>query len=137
MKRVLPVVIAALLPIAFVTGYLARGGSATSALRSAESPVTPGEKSAEVGFRRDMSVHHSQAVDMAERMQTRTTNPAIRILIADIVLTQQNQIDPGMASRADVNALTTLPMADAERASQTGEITAMRQLFAARTAGQS
>ena len=200
MRRYAPILLAALLPVAFLTGFLARGGSTndeSTPTKSANTTVTstPGEGSVEVGFTRDMSVHHGQAVDMAERIRARSTDDALRLLATDIVLTQQSQIGrfrgwleqwnvpasstaapmlwmtspardpgpgdthdsippspiadtadsqasssktpsttasamaemdgmagstpatvmPGMASRADVNALSTLPAADAER----------------------
>lgn len=52
----------------------------------------PGDGSAEAGFARDMSVHHAQAVEMAEIALSRTDNPRIRTLATDITLTQQAQI---------------------------------------------
>ena len=177
MKRILPVAMAAMLPVAFVTGYVAKGGSST--VVPERRTETPSETSVEAGFSRDMSTHHSQAVDMAERIRTRSTDTVLRTLATDIVLTQQNQIGQfrgwleqwglptastgtpmswmigtdskpaeinnsetdgsspttqhdmtemnnktdtnqasamaGMASRADVNALSTLGVADAER----------------------
>lgn len=109
--------------------------------------AVPVETSAEAGFARDMAVHHSQAVELADLMRTRTTDAELIILCTDIVLTQQNQIGrfygwldqwdlpatnpspmawmndghsgmamdmPGMATRAEVAELSTLPLADAE-----------------------
>lgn len=55
-------------------------------------PHTPGDNSAEAGFARDMMVHHSQAVEMAEITRQKTVDPEIRALATDIVLTQQAQI---------------------------------------------
>lgn len=52
----------------------------------------PGNSSAEAGFARDMSVHHAQAVEMAEIVRDRTEDEQIRILAADMALTQQAQI---------------------------------------------
>jgi uncharacterized protein (DUF305 family) len=52
----------------------------------------PGDSSAEAGFARDMSVHHAQAVEMAEIVRDRTEDEQIRILAADMALTQQAQI---------------------------------------------
>jgi len=54
-------------------------------------PAVPTEASAEAGFARDMAVHHSQAVEMADVMRTRTTDAELMSLCTDIVLTQQNQ----------------------------------------------
>ena len=52
----------------------------------------PGDSSAEAGFARDMIVHHSQAVEMAEIMRDKTRSEEVRILATDIALTQQAQI---------------------------------------------
>jgi uncharacterized protein (DUF305 family) len=100
----------------------------------------PGERSAEVIFARDMIAHHEQAVDMALRIRERTSDPTLIAFSTDTVLTQQNQIGQmsgwlatwgrpfasaapvmlgmgpmmGMADQADVNALSTLSLAEAE-----------------------
>lgn len=55
-------------------------------------PQAPAEDSVEVGFARDMSAHHAQAVAMAESLRDRTDDPQLRTLAADIALTQQAQI---------------------------------------------
>ena len=60
------------------------------------APQPPGEDSADVGFARDMSRHHAQAVAMAEAIRERTQDPELRALTQDIALTQQAQI--GMMS---------------------------------------
>src|SRR5918998_5421301 len=52
----------------------------------------PGEGSAEAGFARDMSVHHAQGVEMAEIVRAKTESEEIRLLAADMALTQQGQI---------------------------------------------
>src|SRR5215213_6902728 len=52
----------------------------------------PGEDSAEVGFARDMVVHHAQAVQMAEIVRDRTDSDSMSLLASDISLTQQGQI---------------------------------------------
>ena len=52
----------------------------------------PGEDSPEVGFVRDMAVHHAQAVQMAEIVRDTTTDEEVRFLATDIALTQQAQI---------------------------------------------
>ena len=52
----------------------------------------PGENSPEVGFARDMMMHHAQAVDMATLLRDRTEDPEMRQLALDIMLTQQAQI---------------------------------------------
>jgi uncharacterized protein (DUF305 family) len=53
---------------------------------------TPAADSIEVGFARDMSVHHEQAVQMAALIYDRTEDEAIRSLAFDILTTQQGQI---------------------------------------------
>jgi uncharacterized protein (DUF305 family) len=52
----------------------------------------PGNDSAEAGFARDMSVHHAQAVEMAEIVRDKTESEEVRLLAADMALTQQGQI---------------------------------------------
>src|SRR5215216_7678359 len=56
------------------------------------SNIHPGDDSLEAGFARDMIVHHDQAVTMALSIRDRTTDPAIKTLATDILLTQENQI---------------------------------------------
>lgn len=51
----------------------------------------PGEDSAEVGFARDMSEHHAQAVEMGMIAYRNATVAEIRTLGGDIALTQQAQ----------------------------------------------
>lgn len=103
-------------------------------------PRTPGEGSPEVIFARDMIAHHEQAVEMALHIRDRTDDPTVRAFADDIILTQQNQMgqmtgwlaiwgvpfagaEPvmlgmgpmmGMADQAAVNALSTLPVDEAE-----------------------
>ena len=52
----------------------------------------PGDDSAEAGFARDMSVHHAQAVEMAEIVRDKTDSEEVRLMAADMALTQQGQI---------------------------------------------
>ena len=52
----------------------------------------PVEGSPEVGFARDMALHHSQAVTMAQLLYDRTQNPTLQSIALDIMLTQQAQI---------------------------------------------
>jgi uncharacterized protein (DUF305 family) len=73
----------------------------------------PGENSAEAGFARDMMVHHSQAVSMAQLLYDRTQNSELRIIALDIMLSQQTQIGQ-MTGWLDIWGLPTaspaLPM---------------------------
>jgi uncharacterized protein (DUF305 family) len=57
----------------------------------AGSSGTPAN-SVDVGFARDMSVHHEQAVQMAALIYDRTGDEAIKSLAFDILTTQQGQI---------------------------------------------
>ena len=62
------------------------------ALATFVSSREPGDSSAEAGFARDMSVHHAQAVEMAEIVRDKTESEEMRIMAANIALTQQAQI---------------------------------------------
>ena len=52
----------------------------------------PANDSADVGFARDMSVHHAQAVEMANIVYRRTEDPEIERIALDIATAQQFQI---------------------------------------------
>ena len=54
--------------------------------------AAPAAGSVDVGFARDMSLHHEQAVRMAALVYDRSDDPAIRSLAFDILTTQQGQI---------------------------------------------
>ena len=53
---------------------------------------TPGEGSPEVGFARDMSAHHAQAVEMGMIAYQNASTPDVRTLGGDIAITQQGQV---------------------------------------------
>jgi uncharacterized protein (DUF305 family) len=55
-------------------------------------PDYPGEGSADVGFARDMSAHHGQAVEMGMIAFQNATLPEVRTLGGDIAVTQEGQI---------------------------------------------
>ena len=65
------------------------GGSLGYLLKASQIPP---ENSADVGFARDMSDHHIQAVQMATLLYDRTEDEEMRILAYDILTTQQGQI---------------------------------------------
>lgn len=96
-----------------------------------------------VGFARDMSTHHANAVTMAEIAHRRSTDPELNYLAFDILSTQQGQIGimsgwlelwgqaqsargqqmawmghdgpmPGLAADAEIAELKTLPVAAME-----------------------
>ncbi len=54
--------------------------------------ASPAADSVDVGFARDMSLHHEQAVQMAALAYDRSDDPAVRLLAFDILTTQQGQI---------------------------------------------
>ncbi len=104
------------------------------------STSTPLEGSADVVFARDMIAHHTQAVDMALRVRDRSSDPELRILAFDMLSGQENQrgqmmawldvwnvsqngdtapmngngLMMGMATQAQVNAISSLPVQQAE-----------------------
>ncbi|MER5276522.1 DUF305 domain-containing protein [Streptomyces sp. NPDC002809] len=78
-----------LLALGLVVLMLVRPSS--SAPASAASTAAPAETSADVGFARDMSVHHQQAVEMSFIVRDRTSDVAVRRLAYDIINTQANQ----------------------------------------------
>lgn len=82
-RLVRTVLLASIVVIAVIAGVLVGRVSANS---------TPDENSIDAGFSRDMSVHHSQAVEMAMLAGDRTTSSEIRVFAHDIALTQQEQI---------------------------------------------
>jgi uncharacterized protein (DUF305 family) len=53
---------------------------------------TPDADSVDVGFARDMSEHHRQAVEMSRLLYDRTDDEVMRSLAYDIMITQQGQI---------------------------------------------
>ncbi|MFD6278244.1 DUF305 domain-containing protein [Streptomyces sp. NPDC060209] len=65
--------------------------SAASSSGSGTPGAVPAESSADVGFARDMSVHHQQAVEMAFIVRDRTDDEDVRRLAYDIINTQANQ----------------------------------------------
>ncbi|MFC4455830.1 DUF305 domain-containing protein [Deinococcus sonorensis] len=100
----------------------------------------PAEGSQDVVFVRQMTQHHLQAIDMATRLRDRTQNRELRALALDIMLSQQDQVGQmrgwlslwglpwggsgmtaehaaamGMATPAQVQQISTLPLAQAER----------------------
>lgn len=52
----------------------------------------PNEGSVDVGFARDMRLHHEQAVEMSALVRDRTRDREVRTLAFDIMLTQQQQM---------------------------------------------
>lgn len=59
-------------------------------LSAAPTPAAPGP--VDVGFSRDMAVHHQQAVLMSELLRDRGTDEELKAIAVDMVLTQTNQV---------------------------------------------
>lgn len=78
-----------LLALGLVALMLVRPSS--SAPAASTSAAAPAEASADVGFARDMAVHHQQAVEMSFIVRDRTADVAVRRLAYDIINTQANQ----------------------------------------------
>ncbi|NNH70347.1 DUF305 domain-containing protein [Nocardia uniformis] len=51
----------------------------------------PAPSAVDIGFSQDMSVHHTQAVEMSAVALSNSTDPAVKGLAYDILTTQQNQ----------------------------------------------
>lgn len=79
-----------LLALGLVAVMLVRPSSSAPAAAST-SAAAPAETSADVGFARDMAVHHQQAVEMSFIVRDRTSDVAVRRLAYDIINTQANQ----------------------------------------------
>ncbi|WSF23269.1 DUF305 domain-containing protein [Streptomyces sp. NBC_01358] len=78
-----------LLALCLVALMLVRPSS--SAPSATAATAAPAETSADVGFARDMAVHHQQAVEMSFIVRDRTSDVAVRRLAYDIINTQANQ----------------------------------------------
>ncbi|GAW49767.1 uncharacterized protein PD653_3930 [Nocardioides sp. PD653] len=88
----------ALLTLAVVAGYLAgtqaEGSAAREGGNNASSTVTTASQpnEADIGFARDMQVHHAQAVEMSFLIRDRSTDPIIDTIAYDIITSQQQQM---------------------------------------------
>lgn len=77
-------------PLGFLAGVAVLVSVASLALVLADR--APGNSSPEAGFARDMSIHHAQAVEMAQIVQQGTEDEEINNLASDMAITQQGQI---------------------------------------------
>jgi uncharacterized protein (DUF305 family) len=77
------------LPVLLALAALVAGAVSLGLLLA---PRSPGDDSPEAGFTRDMMIHHTQAVQMANAVRDRTEDPEIRLLATDVILTQQAEI---------------------------------------------
>lgn len=114
-------------------------GVLAAALLLAPRLLPPGEQSPDVRFVREMTQHHTQAVDMAIRIRERSRDPQLRTIALDMLLSQQEQIGQmrgwltiwgrpwggegmsaeharmmGMATPAEVARISTLPPRQSE-----------------------
>jgi uncharacterized protein (DUF305 family) len=85
-RVLIAVIVVALLAVAVAGGYV-WGNSGSSGGAS-----VPSDSSVDVGFARDMSTHHEQAVLMANYERDNTTDPGLHILALDIETEQEFQI---------------------------------------------
>ncbi|PWR12951.1 DUF305 domain-containing protein [Micromonospora acroterricola] len=76
--------LAAMLVVGLLLGYA--GGLLTPGL------TRPGDTSVEAGFARDMTTHHSQAVEMSLTAYRSATLPDVRQMAVDIATGQQGEI---------------------------------------------
>jgi uncharacterized protein (DUF305 family) len=76
-------------PVALVVGLLLGAVIGLLVPRGADLPA---DDSAEAGFARDMTTHHTQAVEMGLIAYARAQNPGVRTMAVDIALNQQGQI---------------------------------------------
>ncbi|MBV6760616.1 DUF305 domain-containing protein [Rhodococcus opacus] len=76
--------------IALLAGILA--GFWIKGWLDGDNPPPPSADSVDVGFAQDMSVHHSQAVEMSAMALANAADPAVRTLAYDVVTTQQSQV---------------------------------------------
>lgn len=87
---VLSMAAVALLLVGVILGYAVRGAGD----RSPNSLVSavPADDSIEVGFARDMIVHHNQGITMAHEAEADTDSADVRLLAYDINATQLAQV---------------------------------------------
>lgn len=86
-----PVVIGAVVLVVLLVGAVL-GMFLTQRAMDSSGPASPDAGSVDVGFAQDMSVHHLQAVTMANWARDHSTDPQIRQLAFDIQSTQLEQV---------------------------------------------
>ena len=60
--------------------------------RAADDGIVRVDDAVDIGFARDMKVHHAQAVAMSAHVHRRSEDPELSFLALDIITTQQGQI---------------------------------------------
>lgn len=82
-----------LIPLAVLMAVLLVAlGGALAVISGLGRTEAPAEASIDVGFARDMSTHHAQAVTMAGIARDRSTDDAVRTLAFDVETSQNQQI---------------------------------------------
>jgi uncharacterized protein (DUF305 family) len=78
---------------------------------SRSTPEVPRDGSVDVGFLRDMMVHHAQAVTLAMIVDRRATVPAVREMAEEIAIGQQREVGvmAGWLEQWDLPESTTAP----------------------------
>jgi uncharacterized protein (DUF305 family) len=77
--------------VAIAAVVVAAAVAVIAALLIARGGAGPADDSAEAGFARDMATHHAQAVEMALVVRDQTSDPELRALAYDIIVTQATQ----------------------------------------------
>lgn len=78
--------------VAVLAVLLVCAGGALAVVSGIGRAEVPAEGSVDVGFARDMSTHHRQAVTMAGLARDRSADDAVRTLAFDIESSQNNQV---------------------------------------------
>ena len=81
----------ALLAVIAIALVALGGGLAVALGIGRDDATTPSADSVDVGFARDMAIHHVQGVEMANLALDRSIDPEVRGLAFDIAETQNNQ----------------------------------------------
>ncbi|WP_029432768.1 DUF305 domain-containing protein [Blastococcus sp. URHD0036] len=81
----------ALLAVIAVALVVLGGGLAVALGIGRDEASVPDAESVDAGFSRDMALHHTQGVEMANLALDRSTDPEVRGLAFDIAETQNNQ----------------------------------------------
>lgn len=86
-RTLLAIIVAALLVVAGTIGWLVRGTSSDTSPTAAPPP-----NAVDIGFARDMSTHHQQAITMANYERDYSSSSQLRILAYDIETSQNFQM---------------------------------------------
>jgi len=86
-RRVLLIILGVVAALA-----LFAAGAGTAVLTGIGSDAAPGDASVDAGFARDMSLHHTQATEMAQVARDNSADPDVRLMAYDIETQQFGQI---------------------------------------------